>query len=400
MKEKITATFKHQKLIQDQDRLKPELERALRLFESQGFATHKGTNSYVLANIMVDYIDRVLGETADKFDQLNFWKSQDLNVVARIAFENYRIYNTRTTTDTFHVDNNGWPYGTKLPNGLCYIGGNLGHISDPKVQSFTRYSLRKPVRIDVSYAELIAHSRVEVIGSKIIFEESFLDEDGSYIEMDYVIIPGEDGYAYMHPTAKMIEAIKGFKDTQSFNLVVFVKTSNPIAITSETLHKRGIEVTSDFLRFLTTELFAKFKILNRMSIKSLQRFLWVKYHKPSMISGSKIIIDLDDLNLEDLESFANRNLRPPGPKFGNAWETLRPKTLKIEFYDIECLGELKKHLESKLNMVETHRNLQNLVIFETEEFLRNIYGIEWKDIKAVKHIEPLGDNEFCILDVG
>lgn len=319
--------------------LNPEVKKVLEMFESYGYVTHKGSNSFILANILVDYAERVNQEKTNLLSSRNYWETEDTNIVTILAFERYRIYNTRSTPDIFTDGKGNTIKGQKE---YSLIIPNPGKI-------------KEPVNLKVNYEELLTGSNIEGLN------ESGMDESGVYLEMDYVILPNIDGIAFLYPLSGFSEKLKNKK---SAKITLYLREE--LNTHGLELIKSGYEVDADYLRFVTTELFAKFRILNRMSKANFLRFLNLRYKKPFKIEKSVIISSIKEPEILD---FAKANVIPD---MGESWTMEFAKTVKISISDSGLLDFLK----DKEEIIHSSK-LEETILYHVTTFYLGNYGVEW-----------------------
>ena len=352
----------------DKKRLKPELQQLLQQFEEAGYLTHKGTNSYVLANIIVDYTDRIVQERLSKAGNLSFWDSNDIALVSLIAFERYRIYNTRSVPALYESNNAN--IGTKVING-CVVSVNKVAAGNQHSINISRSQYGTPINLNVEYKELLNFTMLEE------YKESFMTSDGVYIEQDYYIMPDVNGNAYLFLIGKFSE--------DYLNFVYLTKTNKePQGIRIF----NGIEIDCDYLRFVATELFAKFKILNRMSNKQLHKFLSLKYNCHVLIRDNLIIIP-DTLPIKEIQEFADLNVLLP--KGFEKWEVIY-----AEPFEIRAPKELGNYLKNEIqHMTVANEDLMFTLTFYANNFFMKNFGIKGisKLDEFINSFEKFPDNE-------
>lgn len=387
---KITPTAARNLDLEEEKRLKPEVKKLLKMFEEAGYQTHRGTNSYLLANIIVDYTQRILLERANTMTYLNYWETDDIAVLAPLAFSRYRIYNMRSSGTIYQAVNSG-------PVGQTYQGAVRISDSEFMQGAPVMVNLGNPNHIGKSLPLKIAYSDLLSGGSLVVsqtskdfgepdFFESFMDEDGRYIEQDYIILPDEDGQAVFIPTEFFLEKVRKIEYPKGTNAKLLVFTRREDINPDLTPIRDAIVIDCDYLRFITSELMAKFTILNRMSIESFTKFLKLRYNATARFEGNVIYADLPTAKQEEVLDFARRNVIAP---VGQEWEIkeMGRVTVVVESYseDRESeemksrLAEIVKYLKDKIGGVADPHEIESMANYFTDEFYRERYG--YKGIK-------------------
>lgn len=357
MKETPNATSVNKNINITQKRLKPELDYILKKFDESGYLIHKGTNSYVLANIIVDYADRISQERLKSSGDLSFWESSDIALISILAFERYRIYNTRSTPDLYSVVSNEKDIGTRVLHGVVIseelvAAGQYHNINIPKSQ------FKHPIPLGVRYEDLLSYTRLVSMKAqnKEEFIESFMTSDGVFIDMDYYIMPDIEGGAnlYLGNLASDLEYLNFGYLTSSKKVPAGVRI------------KSSLKISPDYLRFVATELFAKFRVLNRMSSNQVHKFLSLKYNIEVMIKNNEITVP-DFIPAEDILDFCEENVLLP--KGYHEWKINHAVALKVDFlrdYDnslhhaVVPFGEEGPRLRYELQNIMMDRGLQGL----------------------------------------
>lgn len=383
---KVTPTAAKNIDLEEEKKLKPEVKKLLQMFEDAGYQTHRGTNSYLLANIIVDYTQRILEERANILTYLNYWETDDLSVLAPLAFERYRIYNMRSTGTIYQAPNAG-PIGQTYKGAVRISHGEFMQGSPMIVNLGNPLKLPSSLPLKIKYDQLLSGGSLVFAGNpegyaKPDFIESFMDEDGKYIEQDYIILPDEEGQAIFYPTHHLVEKLKNSPSLQNattarelgtLRLLVYIRKTD--IIPNLTPIQDAIEVDCDYLRFITSELMAKFAILNRMSVESFVKFLKLRYNADAKIQGNQIFANLDPLKLQEVLNFAIRNVIAP---VGQEWEIVRMNQYSIvvrtnnPVKTDEILEYLKLNIPRVLAMDEMH----GIVDYYIDEFYRERFGFK------------------------
>lgn len=393
---KITPTAARNLDLEEEKRLKPEVKKLLKMFEEAGYQTHRGTNSYLLANIIVDYTQRILLERANTMTYLNYWETDDIAVLAPLAFGRYRIYNMRSSGTIYQAVNDG-PVGQTYQGSVRISNGEFMQGAPLMVNLGNPSHIVKPLPLKVAYDELLAGSSLVVsqtpkdFGEPDFFE-SFMDEDGRYIEQDYLILPDEEGQAIFIPTELFLEKIRKSEYPKGTNAKLLVFTRREDINPDLTPIRDAIEIDCDYLRFITSELMAKFAILNRMSVESFAKFLKLRYGTTAKFDGNVIYAALPTDKLEEVLGFAKRNVISP---VGQEWEIreMGKVTVVVDTWseDKESeesksrLAEIVNYLNDNIGGIADPNEIAPMADYYTDEFYRERYGF-----KGVKEKEKDG----------
>lgn len=376
-----TKTSQYQRAKQEERTLNPELKKVLKLFEDWGYVTHKGSNSFILANILVDYSQRLFEEKAQNLAYLNYWETQDIAVLSRLAYERYRIYNTRKTPDLYEFSQDSAFGLLKTHNGLADCEEYVVSLGSPS-------KIQGPIKLRKSYDSLFAKSVLFDENKEIVGQESFMDEEGSFIEMDYVIIPDLEEEAVFIPSNEFIHHLKSSK-SKNIKLKIFVDRSSPVPKGLKKI-KDGYDIDCDYLRFVTTELFAKFKILNRMSPYNFVKFLKLKYKKEFKIDENVIISPLKANESQEILDFAVRNVIP---SLGKSWEI--DTTSKVV---VESNKEFMDYLKDKEKIIKSG-DLDSYMDYLVRDFYSSKYGFKYQEfIEYPKVKKPKTMKKWVYLD--
>lgn len=388
--------------LEEEKKLKPEVKKLLKMFEEAGYQTHRGTNSYLLANIIVDYTQRILLERANTMTYLNYWETQDIAVLAPLAFERYRIYNMRSSGTIYQAVNDG-PVGQSY-QGSVRISKNEFMQGQPLLVNLGHPNrITRPLPLKVAYEDLLAGSSL-VLSSKEQpakdfgepdFLESFMDEDGRYIEQDYLILPDEEGQAVLIPTNYYLERIKKVDYPVGTNARVLVFVRKTDISPDLTPVRDAIEIDCDYLRFITTELMAKFAILNRMSVESFIKFLKLRYFTEAKVRDNKIYADLPPEKLNEVLDFAARNVIAP---VGQEWavaEMGKARVVVTSWSDAKDSLEIKErileiisYLKASVGRVLDPHEIEPMANYYIDEFYRERYGFKGVKVKEEDGVYP------------
>ena len=356
MKETPNPTSVHALQVQNKERLKPELQALLDKFEEAGYLTHKGTNSYVLANIIVDYTDRMIHDRLANTGNLSYWESQNIALVSLLAFDRYRIYNMRSTPAVYQAARPGI-IGQQVMNAVynttdTVLQGKYHSINIP------RHAWYAPINLNCQYQDLLSFAYLTTPDGKT-YQESFMTSDGVYIEQDYYIVPDIKGNSYLH----LINYPNKSEKIEYLNLV-FLTTSikEPEGIRLNT----GLQITPDYLRFVTTELFGKFKTLTRMQGSQFQKFLTLKYNCDIQINGNDIIIP-DFLPEDEIRDFADKHVLLPVKT--KKWVIHQAQKMPIYAPD-----GLYQYLNKEINGLVTNNN--DTIKYYVSKYYLDTYGVQ------------------------
>ena len=416
---KISPASKIQLSREEEKQIHPEVQKVLDMFEEAGYITAKASNSYVLAHIIADYANKAIKERNHSLALLNYWETDDIEVVTRLAFERFRIYNTRTVGDLHEspADFSLVDYDEEISGGVRYNPSfimkaekhwvGLGNIND----------LQQPVNLKILYSDLLAGGGLAISNKenrqKFNYVESFMDTGGAYIEKHYYILPDENGYAILYPTELLLSEIKKskFKNTTLKLLLFKRRTDNLEPMLSRT--KESIEITVEYLRFITTELFAKFAILNRMSLTSFLKFVKLKYDADVVIKGNQIFHNVGDYTAEEIENYANYNVIPPGK---DLWESTKvSKVWIIIGSDSEDrhteelknrISQIIEKIRAKIDRIATVEEFEDQVFYVIGEHYSELYGMKAFQQRRLDQIEfsivkddPEYEDEYFSFDI-
>lgn len=406
METKENPVTKRQEILATEASLQPELQKILDKFAEYGYTTHKGTNSYILANIMVDYADKALKANANLLTHLNYWETQDIGVLSNLAFKRYHLYNMRSKPQLHQlpVTAKDAMLGERLTASVKY-SEDLAAQADPVIVSLGEISKiqgAKPLK--TPYEDLYDHA-VLYCGDRrpenIKFHESFMEADGAYIEQDFLILADEEGQAIFVPTARMIQRIKQEGITGSAKILLFTRRADNLKCPYPRVSEEMV-VDGDFLRFVTTELFAKFKILNRMSRESFKKFLFLRYGKEVLIDGARIISPFDDRVSGEILDFALKNVLPPQ---GLRFELTQAPTAKVvlDTNGKEVPEDLMDYLRRKVPSIVPGKDLMSILQFYLGEYYREKYlwdslARQDEDGFAIGVSEVIGSSDYWVLE--
>ena len=332
--------------------IESDVNYILEKFKNKGYKTDKGTNTWVIANIMADYGNLVKENLQKNTNSQNFWTSENFNDVVKLAFHRYRIYNNRHFYGEVEHDENSINLqnfteynGTVIVNGVRQVG---------YLDSFSLGSAKelKEIKLNIDYNNLLCNSAIFSTKRKNqCYFESLQDSNGKFLKRDYLLLPTDDGKTLFTP---LIEFEK-----DEF-LILKVITRNPNQFD---LIKESFEVTSDYLRYLCTLNLERIKTFNKLDIKSFVNFLQTKYQKSVYVDDKDVYISLSNKDYKEFELFVELNELDCKIK--------EPKKLfvKIDNYD-EYLNEL--------DVICKFKDLQNAVMKEIIEIIKK-HNLEFKD---------------------
>lgn len=416
---KVSPTSKIQLSREEEKQIHPEVQKVLNMFEEAGYITAKASNSYVLAHIIADYANKAIKERNHSLALLNYWETDDIEVVTRLAFERFRIYNTRTVGDLYEnpIDHSQFDLDEEITGGVRYNSSFIMRAEKHWVGLGNINDLQQPVNLKVLYSELLAGGGLAISNKehrqRFNYVESFMDTGGAYVEKHYYILPDENGYAVLYPTELLLLDIKKskFKNT-TLKLLLFKRRSDNLEpMLSRT--KESVEITVDYLRFITTELFAKFAILNRMSLTSFLKFVKLKYDADVVIKDNQIFHNVGDYTAEEIEKYANCNVVPPGKEL---WKTVKVSkvwivigsdsedALTVEMK--ERIQQIMDLIRSKIDRIATISEFEDQATYLVGEYYRDLYGMKAiqkekgdKIVISVIKDDPEYQNEYFSFDI-
>lgn len=318
------------------------MQELLEVFEKYGYSTAKGSNTYVLASVISDYLDKALTRKQAALNEHNFWTTNNINIATRIAFERYGIYNTRSHYRYYQSDD-------KL------VQTKDGHtdVNVEKVSLGTAkfLSMDKPAKLYLEYQDLVAGSYC--VGEHE-YHEAGISAEGTFVPGDYVIMPDNNGYAVFQPLRK-------FKSNENVNITLYTKkvqTNHNVSMVKEALI-----IDCDYLRFVVRELFMKFKIFNNMSIESLQDYIQqVTGITPYCKDKVLYFVPKSETQKQEIEQFAKLHVK---------------ESVKLK---IPNIVDLNINTDKQLHKIYTQEEVQQDLAFD----VRVLTGIKNVDVSRIK----------------
>lgn len=260
----------------------------LERLQDAGFDTTKGTNAQVIGKVVEDYVEYVFEQRKKELQNQSIWSTNDLAKVAHHLYEHYRIYNNRHIPDLFE------PTETTVGGVVdCYIP-----LFD-KVLSFAaqehQFSVnQKETIIKIPYNTLIIGSKAT--SNKQELKESFLNEQGVLIEQDYSILATENNYA------KVVIHLKDFK---SASISLFAKKEVPGI--PKPLFFKGLDANTDYLRYIATNVFAKFKKFWHSDLDNIQAYINSRYNLKTYFQNKKLYVATTQFTFDQLQKYLKQN---------------------------------------------------------------------------------------------
>lgn len=314
-----------------------DLKWVLQRFSDAGYVTNKASNTYLIANILVDYANKIQAEKSNIVKDANLWDTNSLEIVTYLAYSRYRIYNPRPSDEIYESSE---------------VKPNTVRIDDRTVMKAKEYKIRiidstKPQKLKIAYEDLLSGSTYPD------YYESFTSDDGSHVAMDYVILPSiedEDfGEAIWYPLSDNIEP---------GTLILHTRTEESVKGLEMISPSRDIDV--DYLRFMISELFAKFSILNRLSIPSLAKFLKTKYQLNFITKDNLLILEnATNSDFDEIKDLIENQVIPPT---GKSWQIEMTQPIKIAIKDPQLLEYLRNKVPSIIPSEELNQVLDFWII--------------------------------------
>lgn len=278
------------------DSKKADAAKILETMKLNGFQTEPGSNTHLLANIMVDYVDRIAQTRREHITQSTIWGTNDLTLMANVLFWRYRIYNERHHPKLFDISEIGDSAQIgeplRLYRHLVKISESLA--AEAGIESFM-ISSPNPTTLGVQYKDVMSLCFAEAGGQTL--KESKTSISGKYLEGDFLLLPNEAGYATFYPLKAINETVKlkllVKKSPQQCNLPVV---------------KDSVEVDCDFLRFVLSNLLAKFAVFQGMQPQEIQDYISMKYHLESLLDATALILAPTYAGtLKEIKTFVDEN---------------------------------------------------------------------------------------------
>lgn len=350
-----------------------DLETLLGMLNLKGFQTNKGSNTYMLASTVVDFINKVIDQRQNDLSILSLWDTQDLSALVPLLYDRYRLYNERHQPKIYDIKNlylkdqpGQLEYFKPVPSYqklVCFDPKNeLACLAFTKTAIIARLDNETPTPLGVDYNELFAGSQlllnIKGSGDREFFE-SYTSEFGVHQERDYIILPNETGEAVFYPITDFRQYSE--KTDDSMSLTLLVRPNDMKGYGDDILFplvKDYVEITPDLLRFTLTQLMQNFAKFRGLSLQELAEFVAYRYQVDHKLTEEEFVVDASNAIIQEIREFADRNLGYPD-KIKNV------KILEPRIFNVSTIIE-----EPTLNHKLQHYLKDNLAKFEDIEKLK------------------------------
>lgn len=350
-----------------------DLETLLGMLNLKGFQTNKGSNTYMLASTVVDFINKVIDQRQNDLSILSLWDTQDLSALVPLLYDRYRLYNERHQPKIYDIKNlylkdqpGQLEYFKPVPSYqklVCFDPKNeLACLAFTKTVIIARLDNIASTPLGIDYNELFAGSQlllnIKGSGDREFFE-SYTSEFGVHQERDYIILPNETGEAVFYPITDFRQYSE--KTDDSMSLTLLVRPNDMKGYGDDILFplvKDYVEITPDLLRFTLTQLMQNFAKFRGLSLQELADFVTYRYQVDHKLTEEEFVVDASSAILQEIREFADRNLGYPD-KIKNV------KILEPRIFNVSTIIE-----EPTLNHKLQHYLKDNLAKFEDIEKLK------------------------------
>lgn len=360
-----------------------DLETLLGMLNLKGFQTNKGSNTYMLASTVVDFINKVIDQRQNDLSILSLWDTQDLSALVPLLYDRYRLYNERHQPKIYDIKNlylkDQLEYFKPVPSYqklVCFDPKNeMACLAFTKTIIIGRLDNLSPIPLGVDYNELFAGSQL-LLNDKEFFE-SYTSEFGVHQERDYIILPNETGEAVFYPITDFRQYSEKVDD--SLSLTVLVRPTEMKGYGEDIqfpLVKDYVEITPDLLRFTLTQLMQNFAKFRGLSLQELAEFVTYRYHSDFKLTDEEFIVDASNAILQEIKEFADRNLCYPDKSKGVKF--LKPKVTNVSTVIEEPTlnHKLQHYLEDNLAKFEDLSKLKERVYQLVDMFYAVTFGLD------------------------
>lgn len=365
-----------------------DLETLLGMLNLKGFQTNKGSNTYMLASTVVDFINKVIDQRQNDLSILSLWDTQDLSALVPLLYDRYRLYNERHQPKIYDIKNlfvkDQLEYFKPVPSYqklVCFDPKNeLACLAFTKTVIVARLDNITPTPLGIEYDELFAGSQlllnIKGSGDREFFE-SYTSEFGVHQERDYIILPNETGEAVFYPITDFRQYSEKTDDSLSLTLLV---RPNDMRGYGEDIQfplvKDYVEITPDLLRFTLTQLMQNFAKFRGMSLQELAEFVVYRYQVDHKLTEEELVVDASTAILQEIREFADRNLGYPD-KIKNV-KIVEPRVFKVNTVIEESVlnQKLQKYLEDNLAKFEDIAKLKERVYQLVDMFYAVTFGLD------------------------
>ena len=381
------ATYRENIKIKDKQKAQQkDLETLLGMLNLKGFQTNKGSNTYMLASTVVDFINKAIDQRQNDLSILSLWDTQDLSALVPLLYDRYRLYNERHQPKIYDIHNlylkDQLEYFKPVPSYqklVCFdVKNELACLAFTKTIIINRLDNEVPTPLGIQYDELFAGSRL-LLNEREFFE-SYTSEFGVHQERDYIILPNETGEAVFYPITDFRQELRAEdKLDDALALTVLVRPNDMRDYGDDidfSLVKDYVEITPDLLRFTLTQLMQNFAKFRGMSLPELAEFAAFRYQKDFKLTETEFVLDASSAIIEELREFAGRNLslvdKVKGVKF------VKPKVTNVSTVIEEPTLNHKLHhyLEDNLAKFEDTSKLKERVYQLVDMFYAVTFGLD------------------------
>lgn len=380
------ATYRENIKIKDKQKAQQkDLETLLGMLNLKGFQTNKGSNTYMLASTVVDFINKVIDQRQNDLSILSLWDTQDLSALVPLLYDRYRLYNERHQPKIYNIKNlflkDQLEYFKPVPSYqklVCFdVKNELACLAFTKTIVITRLDNEVPTQLGVQYDELFAGSQL-LLNDREFFE-SYTSEFGVHQERDYIILPNETGEATFYPITDFRQEIQSDKQGDSMTLTLLVKP-NDMRDYGDGLNfplvKDYVEITPDLLRFTLTQLMQNFAKFRGMSLLELAEFVSYRYQKDFKLTDTELVIDASDAIIKELREFANRNLSEFDKKKNVKFVKPKITNVSVSIEEHALNHKLQHYLEDNLAKFEESSKLKERVYQLVDMFYAVTFGLD------------------------
>lgn len=369
-----------------------DLETLLGLLNLKGFQTNKGSNTYMLASTVVDFINKVIDQRQNDLSILSLWDTQDLSALVPLLYDRYRLYNERHQPKIYDIKNlylkdrldqpGQLEYFKPVPSYqklICFDPKNeLACLAFTKTIIIARLDNEVPTPLGIQYEELFAGSQL-LLNNREFFE-SYTSEFGVHQERDYIILPNETGEAVFYPITDFRQELQATdKLDDSMTLTLLVRPNDMKDYGSDIqfpLVKDYVEITPDLLRFTLTQLMQNFAKFRGLSLQELAEFVTYRFQVDHKLTEEEFVVDASSAILQEIREFADRNLSYPD-KIKNV-KILEPRIFNVSTIIEEHTLNHKLHhyLEDNLAKFEEIEKLKERVYQLVDMFYAVTFGLD------------------------
>lgn len=390
-----------------------DLETLLGMLNLKGFQTNKGSNTYMLASTVVDFINKVIDQRQNDLSILSLWDTQDLSALVPLLYDRYRLYNERHQPKIYDIKNlylkdqpGQLEYFKPVPSYqklVCFDPKNeLACLAFTKTVIIARLDNITPTPLGIEYDELFAGSQlllnIKGSGDREFFE-SYTSEFGVHQERDYIILPNETGEAVFYPITDFRQYSE--KTDDSMSLTLLVRPNDMKGYGDDILFplvKDYVEITPDLLRFTLTQLMQNFAKFRGLSLQELAEFVTYRYQVDHKLTEEELVVDASSATLQEIREFAERNLCYLD-KIKNV-KILEPRIFNVSTIIEEPTlnHKLQHYLKDNLAKFEEIEKLKERVYQLVDMFYAVTFGLDANYAKSqnpckIQVLEALAEDE-------